>query len=50
MGLVDAKTVEPEPAPLAIDHEPTEPDDSALSQAAELAGYTRTTRTDFTTE
>jgi hypothetical protein len=28
MALADAKTVEHEPAPLAIDHEPAEPDDS----------------------
>jgi hypothetical protein len=28
MALVDAKTVEHEPAPLAIDHEPVEQDDS----------------------
>jgi len=28
MALVDAKTVEHDPSPLAIDHEPAEPDDS----------------------
>jgi hypothetical protein len=28
MAIVDAKTVEHEPAPLAIGHEPTEQDDS----------------------